>query len=30
MIDDIGIKGPPTRYEDEEGKFEMIPENDGI
>jgi len=30
MIDDIGIKGPPTRYEDEEGKFETIPENDGI
>ena len=30
LIDDIGIKGPPTRYEDEEGKFETIPENDGI
>ena len=30
MIDDIGIKGPPTRYEDDEGTFETIPENDGI
>ena len=30
MIDDIGIKGPKTRYEDEEGIYETIPENPGI
>src|SRR6266481_4165477 len=30
MIDDIGIKGPKTRYEDDEGRFETIPENPGI
>nr|GAT44250.1 predicted protein [Mycena chlorophos] len=29
-IDDVPIRGPGTRYEDEEGKPEMIPENDGI
>src|SRR6266481_2143971 len=30
MIDDIGIKGPKTRYEDDEGRFKTIPENPGI
>ena len=30
MIDDISIKGPKTRYKDEEGIYEMIPENPGI
>ena len=30
MIDDIDIKGPKTRYEDEEGIYKMIPENPGI
>src|SRR5882672_660355 len=30
MIDDIGIKGLPTQYEDNEGTFETITENDGI
>ena len=29
MIDIIGIKGPKTRYEDEEGIYETIPENPG-
>ena len=30
MINNIGIKGPPTQYEDDKGTFETIPENDGI
>ena len=30
LIDDLGIKGPPTRYEKEDGSFETIPENPGI
>jgi len=30
MIDDIGIKGPPTRYEDDQGNYETIPENPSI
>lgn len=30
MIDDLGIKGPPTRYELPDGSFETIPENPGI
>ena len=30
MIDDIGIKGPPTRYELPDGSYETIPENPGI
>jgi len=30
MIDDIGIKGPPTRYQDLDGNYETIPENSGI
>ena len=30
MIDDIGIKGPKTQYEDEEGIYETIPDNPGI
>jgi len=25
LIDDIGIKGPPTRYEDEEGNSKQFP-----
>src|SRR6266481_2158979 len=29
MIDNIGIKGPKTRYEDDEGRFKTIPENPG-
>ena len=30
FIDDIPVKGPPTRYIDENGNFETIPENRGI
>jgi RNase H-like domain found in reverse transcriptase/Integrase zinc binding domain len=30
MMDDIGIKGPPTRYERPDGSYETIPENSGI
>ena len=30
MMDDIGIKGPPTRYEQPDGSYETIPENPGI
>ena len=30
FIDDIPIKGPETRYQDKEGKYETIPENPGI
>ena len=30
MMDDIGIKGPPTRYELPDGTYETIPENSGI
>ena len=30
FIDDIPVKGPETRYQDHEGKFETIPENPGI
>jgi transposase InsO family protein len=30
MMDDIGIKGPPTRYELQDGSYETIPENPGI
>ena len=30
FIDDIPVKGPPTRYTDESGNFETIPENRGI
>lgn len=29
-IDDVGIRGPVTRYEDKDGNYEMIPENPGI
>ena len=30
FINDIPVKGPPTRYMDENGNFETIPENQGI
>ena len=30
FIDNILVKGPPTRYIDENGNFETIPENRGI
>ena len=30
MIDDLGIKGPPTRYELSNNSYETIPENSGI
>jgi hypothetical protein len=30
MIDDIGIKGPPTQYKQPDGSYETIPENPGI
>jgi len=30
VIDDLGIKGPPTQYEKEACSFETIPENPGI
>jgi hypothetical protein len=30
FIDDIPVKGPTTRYTDESGSFETIPENRGI
>ena len=30
MINDLGIKGPPTRYEKADGTFETHPENPGI
>ena len=30
MMDDIGIKGPPTWYEQPDGSYETIPENPGI
>lgn len=30
FIDDIPIKGPQTRYEQEDGSYETIPENPGI
>ena len=30
MIDDLGIKGPPTRYEKADGGYETHPENPGI
>ncbi|KAJ3711436.1 hypothetical protein DFJ43DRAFT_1008919, partial [Lentinula guzmanii] len=29
-IDDVPIKGPPTRYETPEGSYKVIPENSGI
>jgi hypothetical protein len=29
-IDDVPVRGPATRYEIEPGKYETIPENDGI
>ena len=29
-IDDVPVRGPPTRYETAEGDFERIPENPGI
>ena len=29
-IDDVPVRGPASRYESEPGKFELIPENDGI
>ncbi|KAF8829978.1 hypothetical protein HHX47_DHR2000155 [Lentinula edodes] len=29
-IDDVPIKGPPTRYETKDGSYEVIPENSGI
>jgi hypothetical protein len=30
FADDVPVKGPPTRYELEDGSFETIPENPGI
>ena len=30
FMDDCAIKGPPTRYEDEEGKFRTLADNPGI
>ena len=30
MIDDLGIKGPRSRYLLEDGSYETIPENSGI
>ncbi|KZV59478.1 hypothetical protein PENSPDRAFT_541492, partial [Peniophora sp. CONT] len=29
-IDDVPVRGPPTRYEREDGTYETIPENPGI
>ena len=29
-IDDTGIKGPKTRYQAEDGSYEMMPDSDGI
>lgn len=29
-IDDVGVRGPATRYEREDGTYETIPENSGI
>ena len=29
-IDDVAIRGPETRYQDEDGNYETIPENPGI
>ena len=30
FVDDVPIKGPPTRYESDDGSFETIPQNSGI
>lgn len=30
FIDDVPVKGPPTRYETSDGGYETIPENSGI
>ncbi|RXW13308.1 hypothetical protein EST38_g12545 [Candolleomyces aberdarensis] len=30
FVDDVPIKGPPTRYELPDGTFETIPKNPGI
>ncbi|KAF9546814.1 hypothetical protein CPC08DRAFT_648938, partial [Agrocybe pediades] len=30
FVDDIAVKGPPTRYELDDGSFETIQENPGI
>src|SRR5580704_11799519 len=29
-IDDVPVKGPPTRYQNRDGTYETIPENSGI
>ena len=29
-IDDVPVKGPASRYQDKDGNYETIPENDGI
>ena len=29
-IDDVAVKGPPTRYQRKDGSYETIPENSGI
>jgi hypothetical protein len=29
-IDDVGVRGPATRYQQADGSYEMIPENKGI
>jgi hypothetical protein len=30
FIDDVGVKGPVTRYENADDTYETIPENSGI
>lgn len=30
FVDDIPVKGPPTRYETKDGVYETISENSGI
>ena len=30
FVDNVPVKGPPTRYKNEDGSYEMIPENQGI
>lgn len=25
FIDDVGVRGPPTRYEQEDGTYELVP-----